>query len=152
MNVAARRRSFNSTAYQICLRTIHELFEADTIDALKTIVFNGLVTHMDATGKSDTTTILSVSANKDSFLKMNLSGVDPKSTFENLEGVAADDPMELSPVSPVAAVEASDKRFLEGGGVMKLTTGSVNVAAFVSDSGQTRILPFASPSGADAGS
>ena len=41
--------------YQICTRTIHELFEADIINALDAVAFNGLVTNKNpATGIEET--------------------------------------------------------------------------------------------------
>ena len=41
------KRLYDSMIYQITLRTIHELFEADVVGALAAVVFNGRVTSVD---------------------------------------------------------------------------------------------------------
>lgn len=52
---------YDDLVYQITLRTIHELFEADVINAIEAIVFNGWVETVDkATGKKIKPCILSV--------------------------------------------------------------------------------------------
>ena len=40
---------YDSSLYQICLRTIHELFEADTVNGLDIITFNGFVKFINKT-------------------------------------------------------------------------------------------------------
>jgi len=48
-------RIYDEILYQMCLRTLHELFEADVVGALSAIVFNGWVRSIDrATGKEVT--------------------------------------------------------------------------------------------------
>lgn len=42
-----RKANFESVAYQVCLRTIHELFEGDTDGNLERILFNGMVNFVD---------------------------------------------------------------------------------------------------------
>lgn len=127
---AARKKLFNSVAYQVALRTIHELFEADTAGAIDTVVFNGIVTHVNpATGITESKLILSVSASKEDFLAFDLSRVDPKATFKHLKGVAAANLMELSPIPPIVQLEKSDKRFVEGVDVVEGLDESSNLAA-----------------------
>lgn len=51
---AARKALYDSVVYQICLRTIHELFEADVVNAVDSVVFNGVVTATNpATGVTE---------------------------------------------------------------------------------------------------
>lgn len=38
---------FDAVAYQVCLRTVHEIFEADVIEAVDAVVFNGWVDYID---------------------------------------------------------------------------------------------------------
>ena len=57
-----RKKLYDSVIYQICIRTIHELFEADITNAIETAAFNGIVTHINpATGQKETKVIISVS-------------------------------------------------------------------------------------------
>ena len=44
---SAQRKLYDKLLYQIALRTLHELYEADVIAALKSIVFNGWVRSVD---------------------------------------------------------------------------------------------------------
>jgi len=109
----ARQNLYDSVTYQICIRTIHELFEADVVNAVDSIAFNGVVTIVNpATGKSELRCIASVSSNKDEFMEFDLSRVDPRATFEHLAGRTADPPHELASVNPTQDLEKTDKRFL----------------------------------------
>lgn len=128
LSEAAQAKLFDSVAFQICIRTIHELFEADVINVIGAVVFNGLVTQVSpATGVKETKTILSVSANKEQFLQFDLSRVDPKATFKHLKGVAARTLMDLAAIPPVMRLNKTDKRFIEGRAVD--IDESVNLAA-----------------------
>ena len=70
---------YDDLIYQVSLRSIYELFEADVIKAIDAIVFNGLVTSVNkATGRKVTSCILSIQATKNEFLKIKLAKVDPK--------------------------------------------------------------------------
>ena len=83
LSQAALNKLYDSVLYQIALRTIHELSEADQVDALAAVVFNGRVRSIDpATGQERDACILSVQASKDEFLTINLAQVDPKVCFK----------------------------------------------------------------------
>ena len=130
LTASAKKRLFNDVVYQICLRTIHELFEADVVGALESICFNGKVTEVNpATGVSETKTILSVLAKKEEFVELDLSRVDPKATFKHLKGVAATNLIDLAPIPPVVTFDKTDERFVEGRSVVKRLDDSVNLAA-----------------------
>jgi restriction system protein len=104
---------YDSILYQIALRTIHELYEADNADALSSIVFNGYVrSTYPATGKETNACVLSVQANKDEFLEINLELVDPKSAFKKLKGVGSSKLHSLVPIAPILKIDRVDKRFV----------------------------------------
>src|SRR3546814_14736109 len=44
-----RKANFDGTCYQICLRTIHEVLEADEFGNIQKVLFNGLATYVDPT-------------------------------------------------------------------------------------------------------
>lgn len=79
---------YESICYQLALRTLHEVFEADSIDAVRITVFNGFAKELDVSkGVYTERCILSVKANKDEFFQINIENVDPKSCFkEALKG------------------------------------------------------------------
>lgn len=83
-------RIFENTLYKVALRTLHELFEADTAGALKAVSFNGWVNSVNkATGIEENKCILSLQAKKEEFVSINLANVDPKVCFKSLKGVAS---------------------------------------------------------------
>ena len=70
---------YDELLYQITLRTVHELFEADVINAVGTVVFNGWVRSINrSTGQEVTTCILSLQVQREEFMAINLANVEPK--------------------------------------------------------------------------
>lgn len=127
---AQLNRLYGGLLYQIALRTIHELYEADRIGALHSVVFNGYVTSVDpATGHETTACILSVQANRDTFLEINLTRVDPKVCFKSLKGVSSAKLHSLTPVAPLVRMEREDSRFVPGYGVVDAIQEDDNLAA-----------------------
>jgi restriction system protein len=121
---------YDSLIYQITLRTIHELYEADVVNALDSIVFNGWVESIDkATGKKVNACILSVQANRAEFLSINLASVDPKLCFKNLKGVGSSKLHSLTPIAPVLNISREDKRFISSYEVAGELDESSNLAA-----------------------
>jgi restriction system protein len=121
---------YDSLVYQITLRTIHELYEADGINALASIVFNGWVESIDkATGKQVNACILSLQANRAEFLSVNLASVDPRLCFKNLKGVGSSKLHSLTPIAPVLTISREDKRFISSYEVADQLDESSNLAA-----------------------
>lgn len=121
---------YDDVLYQVLLRTVHELFEADVISAIDAIVFNGIVTAVNRTnGKPVTSCVLSLRANRAEFLEINLAQVDPKSCFKALKGVGSSKLHGLSPVPPIMQLRREDGRFVSAYEVAKTLDGSVNLAA-----------------------
>lgn len=165
---AAQKKLYDSAIYQICIRTLHELFEADVINALDAVAFNGLVTNINpATGMEETKLIMSIVANKDQFIAFDLSQVDPKATFKHMKGVAAVSLVDLTPIPPIIQLDKSDKRFISGRNVVGNLDDSVNLAAmhwddfehlirelfekeFVSSGGEVKVTQASSDGGVDA--
>lgn len=121
---------YDSLIYQITLRTIHELYEADAVNALESMVFNGWVESTDkATGNQVDACILSVQANRAEFLSVNLASVDPKLCFKNLKGVGSSKLHSLTPIAPVLSISREDKRFVSSYEVTDELDESSNLAA-----------------------
>ena len=127
---SALRKIYDSLLYQISLRTIHELFEADSVNAIDTIVFNGWVDSIDkGTGINNSACIMSCQASKDEFLAFNLSKVDPKACFKMLKGIGSSKLHSLSPVAPIIRIEKDDSRFVDSYEVVDGLSESDNLAA-----------------------
>jgi restriction system protein len=121
---------YNKVIYQVCLRTIHELFEADVAGALKSIVFNGWVHYKDkATGNDTRACIMSVEASKERFLQINLAAVDPKECFRSLKGVGSTQLHGMAPIAPVLQLNRSDSRFVASVDVASHLDEGTNLAA-----------------------
>lgn len=165
---AALNKLYDSILYQIALRTIHELFEADVINAIDSIVFNGWVDSIDkATGHNVNSCIMSLQASKDEFLAINLERVDPKASFKQLKGVGSSKLHGLSPVAPIVNINKKDRRFVSAYDVVDGVDETENLAAmdwqdfenlireifekeFVSSGGEVKITQASRDGGVDA--
>jgi len=161
-------KMFDESIYKITLRSIHELFEADVINALEAISFNGWVKAINkATGKEENTCILSVQTKKTEFIEINLSKVDPKTCFKSLKGIASSKLITLTPIQPILQIDRSDSRFVEGYNVAGQIDASTNLAAmdwedfehlirelfekeFMSNGGDVKITQASRDGGVDA--
>lgn len=124
------RSLYDSVLYQIALRTVHELFEADTVDALDGIVFNGIVTSVDrATGNAVTACILSLQVTKSEFLPIDLARVDPRACFKSLKGVGSSKLHSLAAVAPIMQMRRNDGRFVSAQEIAQTLDESSNLAA-----------------------
>ena len=165
---AVLNKLYDGLLYQIALRTIHELYEADVVNALDSVVFNGWVDSVDkATGQDVNSCIMSVQASKDEFLAINLSRVDPKACFKQLKGVGSSKLHGLSPVAPIVNIDKTDRRFTSAYEVVDEIGEFDNLAAmdwqdfenlirevfekeFVSAGGEVKITQASRDGGVDA--
>lgn len=123
-------RLFDDVLYQVSLRTIHELFEADVVNAVAAITFNGWVEDVNrATGKRERSCIMSVQVAKARFAEVDLAHVDPKACFKELRGVAASKLSGLTPVRPILQLERDDPRFVASYEVADRLESGDNLAA-----------------------
>jgi len=123
-------RTYDLVLYQIALRSIYELLQADAAGAIDSIVFNGWVNSVDkASGKEVNGCILSVHTNKLEFMENNLAKVDPKACFKKLKGVAAAKLIALQPVRPILQLNRDDKRFIQPYDVVDGLAEASNLAA-----------------------
>jgi restriction system protein len=127
---AAFNKLYDSLLYQIALRSIHEVYESDQIDAVASIVFNGWVRSVDrGTGKLVTACVLSVQASRVEFQQIDLKHVDPKQCFKTLKGVGSSKLHGLSPIAPILQLNKDDKRFVSSYSVSGDIDQHTNLAA-----------------------
>ena len=121
---------YDSVLYQVCIRTIHEVLEADAVGAISGVVYNGIVTSIDpSTGNPVTACIMSVQVSKAEFLEINLARVEPKECFKKLKGVGSSKLHGLAPVPPLAKLDKEDSRFVEAYSVVDDIDSSSNLAS-----------------------
>lgn len=131
-HISDREKSanFEAVAYQICLRTAHELFEADESGNIEKLLFNGYVNFIDRrTGREARSCLLSIMVDKAEFEQIDLSRVDPKTCFKSLKGVSAAKLVNLAPIPPVMEMDREDKRFIEAIDVGSSIDETTNIAA-----------------------
>ena len=120
---------YESVLHQVAIRTIHELYEADQINAFDAVVFNGWVESIDpATGQLRNGCIMSVQAQREEFLSLNLAEVEPKACYRALKGVSAAKLATLTPVQPILHLETGDRRFVESREIAQDLSGESNLA------------------------
>ena len=123
-------RTYDSILFQIALRSVYEIFQADAAKAIDSIVFNGWVNSINkANGKEVNGCILSMHAKKAEFMDINLANVDPKACFKNLKGVSAAKLIALQAVPPILQLNRDDKRFIQAYAVADGIDPSSNLAA-----------------------
>jgi restriction system protein len=129
LNESQRAKLYDDFVYQVTLRTIHELFEADQVRALAAVVFNGVVTAVDrSTGNEVTSCIVSVQASREPFLAINLAQVEPKQCFRNLKGVGSSALHSVTAVPPVMTMRREDGRFISARDVASALDEGYNLA------------------------
>ena len=121
---------YDDLLYQIALRTIHELVNADVAGVLQSIVFNGHVSALDkGTGKEVAACILSLHAPRDKFLALALDKVDPKTCFRQLKGVGSSKLHGIAAVAPIMTINREDSRFVPSHGVTAQLDQGDNLAS-----------------------
>lgn len=116
-------------SYQITLRSIYELFSSIKLDDIKTIAFNGIIKSLDpSTGHISEKCILSVMADRDIFMELDFSRIEPKQCFKRLKGLAAHDLSSLTPIPPIININKQDKRFIAPDNILDTIDTENNLA------------------------
>jgi restriction system protein len=114
-----RRELYRLVVSQLAIRTLHELYEADTPRYLESIVFNGYVDTVNAaTGKPEQPYLVTVRAYRDRFLDRDFSRLNPENCLQDLNARVSTRPEELKPVPPVLKISEVDDRFIEEADVL----------------------------------
>lgn len=108
------KAQYQDIVASVCLRTVHELFEADQAGHLEVVVFNGFVQTVDpATGRDVRPHLISLRTTKERFGEVNLARVDKRICLRNLGAQISPRPAEMQAVKPVVDFDMVDKRFVE---------------------------------------
>ncbi|WP_275782645.1 restriction endonuclease [Pararhizobium gei] len=163
-----QKANYDSACYQVCLRTFHELFEADECGNYDAILFNGFSTAVNkSTGRDVRSCIMSAIVTKADFEAIDLGRVDPKACFKSLKGVSASSLAALAPIAPLMEMNKEDKRFIDAREVVASLDAATNLAAmdwgdfehlirelfekeFASRGGDVKITQASSDGGVDA--
>jgi restriction system protein len=96
LSVAERKKRYCSAIYQVTIRSLHEVFEADRRDLIQTISLEvGTIEKEPATGKTEFLPFVGVSASKGPFMEFDLAGLVPFATLKHLGAAISKDPLNL---------------------------------------------------------
>ncbi|MFD4671912.1 restriction endonuclease [Lentzea sp. NPDC058450] len=105
---------YASIVAQVTLRTVHEVFEADRLKMIDSLVFNAVVSTIDkGTGNEISPCLVTLRTTNDVFDGFNLHMVEPLECLNRLNAAVSKKPDELAPVRPVLEFDMVDKRFIE---------------------------------------
>jgi len=120
-----------------------------------------------ATGKEETSCLLSLQCRKGEFEKIDLAKVDPKLCFRSLKGVGSTKLYSMTPIRPILQLNRQDRRFVSSITVEEALDNVVNIAAmpweefehlirgifekeFAQDGGEVKITRASRDGGVDA--
>ncbi len=113
------RELYQDVIAAVCLRTLHEVFEADQYHHLQVVVFNGFVHTVNrSTGQDIRPHLLSIRVIRDRFMSINLARVEKRACLKDLGVSLSPRPTELVPVKPVVEFNMVDKRFIDQGDIL----------------------------------
>lgn len=91
-----QKERYNNAVFQVALRSLHEIFEADRAARIQTIALKVGAPVVDpATGINKNALFVAAAAERDTFLTFQLANVDPKATLEHLGASVSKNPFEL---------------------------------------------------------
>lgn len=141
---------YSSVLSQIAVRTLHELFEADRMGLIETVVLNGFVDSIDpATGQKVRPTLVTVRTTKEQFGEIDLANVEPLACLKHLGAGVSRSPKDLTPVRPVLEFEMVDHRYVEETDVLSALDDRPNLMALSPNDFENLITNLFSKMGLD---
>ncbi|MDJ0342642.1 restriction endonuclease [Streptomyces sp. H10-C2] len=109
-----RKELYASVLAQTALRTVHELFAADTEGVVQSIALNGHVATIDrATGRDVHPCLITLQADREEFGQLVLTQVDPRACLKRLRSLISPNPYELEPVRPLVTFDLTKFRLMD---------------------------------------
>jgi restriction system protein len=92
----AQKERYSDAVFQVALRTLHEVFQADRGSQIQTVALSVETEALDAaTGLMKRTVLVAVAADRTSFSTFDLSRVVPLATLQHLNAVVSKSPFDL---------------------------------------------------------
>lgn len=96
LSLTEKKSHYCNAIYQVAIRSLHEVFEADRRNLIRTISLEvGTIAKDPATGRIGFLSFVGVSAAKSSFMEFDLSGLVPLATLKHLGAAISRDPLNL---------------------------------------------------------
>ena len=100
-----RKERYANAVWQVALRTLHEIFEADRAAKIRSVALTvDLSTIAPATGRPERVPLAVVAADRDTFASFDLARVVPSATLSHLGAALSKSPFDLTPADTSAGV------------------------------------------------
>jgi restriction system protein len=105
--VKEKKDRYANAIWQVALRTLHEVFEADRAGKIHSIALSvGVESVNPATGRSEVIPLAVVAADRETFTGFDLANVVPQATLEHLGAALSKSPYDLTPADTARGVRA----------------------------------------------
>jgi len=105
--VKAQKERFASAVWQVAVRTLHEVFEADRAGKVHSIALTvGVDRIAPATGKPETVPLVIVATDRKTFSSFDLENVVPQATLAHLGAAMSKSPFDVTPADTTRGVRA----------------------------------------------
>jgi restriction system protein len=105
--VKTQKERYAGAVYQVAVRTLQEIFEADRGGKIHSIALTlGTEAVSPATGLSDAISLVIVAAARETFSRFELANVVPRATLDHLGGAVSRSPFDLTPADTSRGVRA----------------------------------------------
>src|SRR5262249_19638151 len=107
LSLKARKERYASAIFQVAVRTLHEIFEADRGGKIHSSALTlDTKTLSPATGLPDDVPLVIVAADRVTFSYFDLSNVVPRATLDHLGAAVSKSPFDLTPADTSRGVRA----------------------------------------------
>lgn len=105
--VKVQRDRYSNAVWQVAVRTLHEVFEADRAGKIHSIALTvGVNRIAPATGRPETVPLVIVAADRETFSEFDLANVVPQATLAHLGAAMSRAPFDLTPADTSRGVRA----------------------------------------------
>lgn len=99
LTLKVRRERYAKAVASVALRSLHEVFEADRDQRIKTIALTVKTHSVDAaTGRPADVPLVAVGADRSEFMSYDLARVEPSATLAHMNAAVSKNPYGLAPV------------------------------------------------------
>ena len=96
--VKDQKQRYANAVWQVAIRTLHEIFEADRAGKIRSIALTVGSRHVSpATGQPEDVPLVVVAADRDTFAAFDLANVQPQATLTHLGAALSKSPFDLAP-------------------------------------------------------
>ncbi|HYO19807.1 MAG TPA: hypothetical protein VES02_14210 [Dermatophilaceae bacterium] len=105
-----QKARYAGAVWQVAVRTLHEVFEADRAAKIRSISLTVGTGHISpATGLPETVPLVVVAADREAFLAFDLANVQPQATLTHLGAALSKSPFDLTPADTSRGVRVQGR-------------------------------------------